>query len=225
MLVKAIKAEISKISDIDAIVNVLYGRSNGDKVSVINEEIKRAAGLGLIRKMRNNPGCMVGETYLTDGYCLPVKHVIHTIVPLWIDGDHNESRILYDCYINIFREAMENNIHSIAIPSLSTGIGFPINIEVKMAVFAIMRYFEKYPDFLDSLLFVLSDDISLYTYKKQVDFMYFIHDTCRFNAHMTEQENADDQNLNLVREDGKPWSLDTMIERLNNSDTCKGWSE
>lgn len=36
-------------------------------------------------------GCKVGEAKLTKGYNLPVKHITHTVGPVWQDGKSQAS--------------------------------------------------------------------------------------------------------------------------------------
>ena len=39
-----------------------------------------------------------GQAAVTPAFALPAKHIIHTVGPAWIDGEHGERDILRSCY-------------------------------------------------------------------------------------------------------------------------------
>ncbi|PLB40462.1 uncharacterized protein BDW47DRAFT_134813 [Aspergillus candidus] len=93
----------------------------------VDGAIHRAAGDGLVnecRKLPGNPRCPTGEARITGAYKLPCKKVIHTVAP----DLRNASEVptyrakLASCYWNALQLAVDNNMHSIAIPALGTGI-------------------------------------------------------------------------------------------------------
>ena len=74
-----------------------------------------------------SPGvrCPTGEARITPGFKLPAKYVIHTVGPVYRDGQHGEPEKL----------AAENGCKSIAFPCISTGIyGYPKEEAAKIAV-------------------------------------------------------------------------------------------
>jgi O-acetyl-ADP-ribose deacetylase (regulator of RNase III) len=71
-------------------------------------------------------GLPTGQAVITTGGNLPANYVIHTVGPIY--GHHNgkEPELLADCYRNSVTVAIENNLNSIAFPSISTGAyGYP----------------------------------------------------------------------------------------------------
>jgi O-acetyl-ADP-ribose deacetylase (regulator of RNase III) len=80
---------------------------------------------------------------LTQGYELPAKFVIHTVGPVWSDGDNNEDELLASCYRKSLKLASENNIKTIAFPAISIGAyGFPVKRAARIAIKEIYTFFE-----------------------------------------------------------------------------------
>lgn len=76
-----------------------------------------------------------GKAFLTPGFALKAKYIIHAVCPLYIDGKHNEESLLRTCYRNSLALAKENNITSIAFPLLSTGsFAYPKEEGLRIAV-------------------------------------------------------------------------------------------
>lgn len=85
---------------------------------------------------------------------MPAKYVIHTVGPVWRGGKNNEAEMLAACYSNSLRLAEENQIRSIAFPSISTGVyGFPIEKAAKIAVQTV-RNFIGTAKTIESVIFV-----------------------------------------------------------------------
>lgn len=55
------------------------------------------------------------------GYNLPCRYIIHTVAPVWIDGNYGEKELLERCYINSLKLALKYDIHSIAFSAIPTG--------------------------------------------------------------------------------------------------------
>ena len=97
--------------------------------------IHAAAGPDLEKECLRLGGCPTGEARITSGYNLPAKFVIHTVGPKYWDGSRNEAQLLRSCYRSIFRIAKENQILSMAIPAIGTGIyRFPLEEATAIAV-------------------------------------------------------------------------------------------
>jgi len=105
---------------VDAIVNptdeILSGGGGLDAI------IHQAAGPRLRAACNEVRSCKTGEAIITPGFDLAAKYVIHAVGPVYIDGEHNEPELLARCYRSILALARKNNLASIAIPAISTGV-------------------------------------------------------------------------------------------------------
>ena len=137
-MIKIIQGDITMLA-VDAIVNaanqVMLGGGGVDGA------IHDAAGDELfeaclkVPEVRPGVRCPTGEARITPGFKLPAKFVIHTVGPVYRDGQHGEPEKLAACYRNSLALAAENGCTSIAFPCISTGIyGYPKEAAAQIAV-------------------------------------------------------------------------------------------
>jgi O-acetyl-ADP-ribose deacetylase (regulator of RNase III) len=76
-----------------------------------------------------------GKAVITTGGKLPAKHVIHTVGPIYRDGNHGEPEALASCHQESIRLADEHKLTSVAFPAISTGAyGYPVDAAAPIAL-------------------------------------------------------------------------------------------
>ena len=167
-MLRVIKGDITKITDVQAIVNAANRSLRGG--GGVDGAIHRAAGPKLLQECLTLNGCHTGEAKITKGYNLPCDFVIHTVGPRWIGGEQGESENLASCYKNSLDVAMENKIRSIAVPSISTGVyGYPVDEAAEIAVKTVKDYLDANPDQFDLVEWVLFDDRTYGSYERALN--------------------------------------------------------
>ena len=105
---------------------------------------------------------------MTRGYDLPAKYVIHTVGPVWRGGIQQESQLLASCYSRSLQIAVDQNLTSLAFPSISTGVyNYPL-IDAAQIAIATVRDFVARPTSLREVIFCC---FSQYDYKVYSDFL------------------------------------------------------
>jgi len=154
--------DITKDAEADAIVNAANSSLLGG--GGVDGAIHRAAGPELVEECRTLGGCDVGDAKATAGYGLPVKHVIHTVGPVWEGGSSGERDLLRSCHERALAVAAELGCRKVAFPAISTGVyRFPLEEAAPIAI-AAARACED----VDEVRFWLFDEAALAVFERNV---------------------------------------------------------
>ncbi len=157
------KGDITQLS-VDAIVNAANSTLLGG--GGVDGAIHRAAGPELLAECRTLGGCRTGEAKITKGYKLPARYVIHTVGPIY-SGSESDTDDLYNCYVNSLNLARDNDIHSIAFPSISTGVyGYPKDEAAEVSSKAVNDWAAENSSYDIEIIFCCFDDRSYELYRE-----------------------------------------------------------
>lgn len=139
MALNIIRQDITKVKA-DAIVNA--ANEDLQMGGGVCGAIFRAAGAKKLQAACNALAPIeTGKATITEGFDLPAKFIIHTAGPVWRGGNHREEKLLFDCYTNSMKLALENKCESIAFPLISSGIyGYPKKEALRVAIEAIRSF-------------------------------------------------------------------------------------
>ena len=160
----AVKGDITRFTG-DAIVNAANESLLGG--GGVDGAIHRAAGPRLLEECRTLGGCPTGEARLTRGYDLPARYVIHTVGPVWQEGQSGEDRLLESCYRSTIAIARDNAIRTLAFPAISTGVyRFPLGRATAIAVGTTADELQRLPD--AHITFMCFNDEALEAYRAEL---------------------------------------------------------
>lgn len=138
MPLEIVRNDITKMQ-VDAIVNTANPRPivGGG----VDRAIHKVAGTELLDARKKIGDIATGKVAITSAFNLHARFVIHTVGPVWQDGEHGERELLSNCYDNSLQLAAENGCGSIAFPLISAGVfGCPSEVAIAVATQAIREF-------------------------------------------------------------------------------------
>ena len=144
----------------DAIVNAANSSLMGG--GGVDGAIHRAGGPAILdecKQIVSRQGRLAtGKAVITTGGNLRAKHVIHTVGPIWRGGSQGEPELLSSAYRESLKLAAENNLSSLAFPSISTGVyGYPVNEAARVAINTVTAFLSRGTTSIKEVAFVLFD--------------------------------------------------------------------
>ena len=121
----------------DAIVNAANSSLLGG--GGVDGAIHRAGGSAILAECRQIVSKIgrlpAGNVVITTGGRLAAKCVIHTVGPIYRDGNHGEAELLASCYRECYKIAREKVLKTLAFPAISCGLySYPIPDATTIAV-------------------------------------------------------------------------------------------
>ena len=172
---------------VDAIVNPANPTLLGG--GGVDGAIHRAAGPELQAECLTLGGCPTGGARLTRGYRLPARYVIHTVGPIWRDGQHGEQEKLASCYRESLKLARETGCQSVAFPLISAGAyGYPTREAMKVARDEIVSFLEEAD--MTVYLVIFDGDAMIEGRALFPDIGEYIDEAYARERHESEQERA-----------------------------------
>ena len=159
---------------IDSIVNAANSQGLGcfqPMHNCIDNQIQTYSGVQMrlecddyMKKIDYN--LATGEAFITKGYNLPAKNVIHTVGPIIsFSVTDDDKELLKNCYRNSLKLAVQNGLKEIAFPCISTGIfRFPRRIAVECAVTAVDEFLSENKE-IERVVFNVFGDENLEIYE------------------------------------------------------------
>ena len=129
---RIIRNDITRV-EADAIVNT----ANPDPVigGGTDFAIHEAAGSELLEARKEVGSIPVGCSVETPAFKLPARYVLHTVSPVWIDGNHQEEELLRKAYDSALSLADKLGCRSVAFPLMSAGTyAFPRDLALATAI-------------------------------------------------------------------------------------------
>ena len=125
------------VESTDAIVNAANSSLLGG--GGVDGAIHDAGGPAILEECRRIVSKIgrlaAGNAVITTGGKLRAKHVVHTVGPIFRDGNHRESETLASCHHESIRIADEHSLTSLAFPAISTGAyGYPVSEAAPVAL-------------------------------------------------------------------------------------------
>lgn len=134
-------------SNVDAIVNA--SNVNLKMVEGVGRAIFHKAGdAELGRACKAIGKCNVGKAVLTPSFNLTnCKGIIHAVAPIYINGKHNEEKLLRSAYKESLKICLDNGFKSVAFPLLSGEFNYPLSEAYAIAQDEFQNFLKEHENF------------------------------------------------------------------------------
>jgi O-acetyl-ADP-ribose deacetylase (regulator of RNase III) len=163
---RLVRGDITQ-QQVDAIVNAANSSLMGG--GGVDGAIHRAGGPAILEACKGIVGehgrLPAGQAAVTTGGKLAARWVIHTVGPVYQDGDHGEAETLASAYRESLLAAHRCGARSLAFPSISTGAYcYPIEAAARLALTTVLAELPSYP--FREVRFVLFSGADLAVYER-----------------------------------------------------------
>ena len=139
------------ITNLPMHVDALVNAANSQLIpgGGVDGALNRKAGPNLAEDMMQFGGTPTGTAVWTKAYNLDSDFVIHTVGPIYTDGNHDEAKLLESAYNSAMQVAEKLEVKSIAFPLLSTGVySYPLEEASDIAVKTLNKYSDQFQIYL-----------------------------------------------------------------------------
>ena len=155
----------------DAVVNAANSSLLGG--GGVDGAIHEAGGPAILAECKRIVGQIgslpAGQAVITTGGRLTAKHVIHTVGPVYRDGESGEAEKLASCHRESIRLADQHAIKSLSFPAISTGaFGYPSSEAATIAISSTVEALAS-TNHVSRVRFVLFDIATLRTYTRAAE--------------------------------------------------------
>lgn len=169
-----------------------------------------------------------GQSAITPAYNLDAKFVIHTVGPIWFDGNQNEVKTLRSCYETSLGLAEEYKCESIAFPLISSGnYGFPKDVALQTAISTISAFLMH----SEMMVYIVVFDKKAYSLSEKLfsDIETYIDDRMADRIHDHEYRHEPIEYRRFLREDRDLFFEEqeriTRAEEIRYSNSVREWDE
>ncbi len=132
--------------------------------------IHRAGGSAILEECRQiiaRQGQLpTGKAVITTGGNLKARFVIHTVGPVWHDGNQGEAELLAGSYRESLKLAAAYDLTSVSFPSISTGAyRYPVAKAAGIALKTVASFLSEHPASIKEVVFVLFDATTFASYQ------------------------------------------------------------